>query len=151
MIKKLADNEFELNKFLLDQIKDEKIKQRISQSLYWYIKKAIATKYLYYALTIVTIVAPTISAIVLNSTLPVDSSKLISTIVLGCSSVSAALLPLFNYHKKWVIYRNQAEDIKRILAKELAKDSIDEKELLASVEKSTLSTDKKWTDEHKKE
>ena len=54
---------------------------------------------------------------------------------------------------KWSLYRNQAKDIKRILALYATNDSgiQNEAELLKEIENSIKKTDKKWTDNLKKE
>lgn len=151
MFEHIWKKEYADNKYLIDFLQNEKIKNRVSANLFWYIKKATESKYGYYTLTIITIVAPVVSAIILNGPFEGGITKLVAGIILGFSTIAASLIPLFNYHKKWIIYRNQAEDIKRILAEAYIDDNLDENVILEKIEKSIAKTDEKWTNEHKKE
>ncbi len=151
MFKYIWKKEYADNKYLIDFLQDEKIKNRISANLLWYIRKATESKYGYYTLTIITIVAPVVSAIILNGPFEDEITKLVADIILGSSTIAASLISLFNYHKKWIIYRNQTEAIKRILAKAYIDDNLDENIILDEIEKNIAKTDEKWTNQHKEE
>lgn len=107
-------------------------------------------KYYYYLCTIITILCPIISEIILllpiqNNTYP----RVISGIVLGISSLVAALLPLFDFRKKWGIYRNQAEELKTILVEMSGNDGKNENDLLHKMEESVRETHENWMEPFK--
>ena len=76
MFKYIWKKEYADNKYLIDFLQDEKIKNRISANLLWYIRKATESKYGYYTLTIITIVAPVVSAIILNGPFEDEITKI---------------------------------------------------------------------------
>lgn len=140
-----ALKEFNENQHLLDSISDEIIKNRISSSLKWYINSAVKAKYYFYFLSVVTIVAPICSGILINLPLTDTCIKIIASVFAGLTSACASILNLFNFRKNWELYRNQAEDIKRILAENLS-EPIGDKKILKKIEKSMQDTDKSWAE-----
>lgn len=145
IVSRQALKEFNDNQRLLDSISDEIIKSRIEISLKWYIYHAVKAKFYFYLFSVITIVAPICSGILINIPLTDTSIKIIASIFAGLTSVSASALSLFNFRKNWELYRSQAEDIKRILAKNLAGPVGDQK-VLKEIEKSMQSTDKSWVE-----
>ena len=137
--------EIEENQYLTENIQDPVIKNRIVYNLTWYIKRACGTKFWFYCFTILTIVCPVVSGIVLTSPLEDSFAKMLSAIILGISTVAAALLPLYGFHKKWTLYRNQAEEIKHILITAYCEKNVSDEELLHRIEESIKATDEKWT------
>lgn len=142
-VNRQAIKEFDENRHLLDSISDEIIKNRIGTSLKWYICNAVKAKHYFYLFSIITIVAPIISGILINIPLTDIYVKIISSLFAGLTSVCASTLNLFNFRKNWELYRNQAEEIKRILAENLS-DPIGDKKVLKKIEKSMQTTDKSW-------
>lgn len=140
-----ALREFNDSRKLLDSISDEIIKSRIESSLKWYIYNAIKAKNCFYFFSVVTIVAPIFSGILINIPLTDTYVKIIASVFAGLTTASASALHLFNFIKNWELYRNQAEDIKRILADNLA-EPIGDQKVLKKIEKSIQSTDKSWAE-----
>lgn len=144
---KLRDKEYDDNKYLLDQIKDDNIRKRIDQSFKWYNDRAVSSKKSYYAFSLFTIVCPAASTVVLllsSGGGAVDPVKVISGILMAVSSCMAAFITLFDVRNKWGIYRNQSEQIKSLLAQHLIDDKKDEKELLREIEQSMTASHKEW-------
>ena len=159
-----AKKEIEGNKFLSQNIKNQFIRKRADNCLQWFIHKAVKNKYWYYSLSVLTIVGPVASEIVINMSDWNPYARLISSIILGISTIAAAFLNLFDVRRKWGVYRNEAEDLKRILSMFEAKgdneketeegDEIEaekengkeknERMLLEQMEESMDSTHKKW-------
>lgn len=144
-VKKQAEKEFNDNQHLVDNISDETIKKRIKTCLNWYIKSAVKAKRFFYTFTIITIVAPILSGILINIPMPDPYAKIISSFFAGLTAVCASSLSLFNFRKSWEIYRAQAEEIKRILANKLCEPASDQ-EVLKRIEQSMQSTDKRWVE-----
>lgn len=143
IVDSLALKEFNDNKQLLVSISDEIIRSRIESSLKWYIYHAVKAKFYFYFFSVITIVAPICSGILINIPLTDTYIKVIASIFAGLTTVSASALNLFNFRKNWELYRSQAEDIKRILAKNLSGPAGDQK-VLKEIETSMQSTDKSW-------
>lgn len=144
------EKEIKENLYLIESIKNPLIKARSESNLKWFIRKAVKNKYYYYLCTIITILCPIISEIILllpiqNNTYP----RVISGIVLGISSLVAALLPLFDFRKKWGIYRNQAEELKTILVEMSGNDGKNENDLLHKMEESVRETHENWMEPFK--
>lgn len=90
----------------------------------------------------ITIACPVVSGVIFFVPIEDTYSKLISEVVLGISTIAASMLPLFGYKRKWGLYRNQAEQMKSILAKySLDENSID---IIQEIEKIKLQTHEKW-------
>ncbi|MCH5206731.1 MAG: DUF4231 domain-containing protein [Oscillospiraceae bacterium] len=138
-----AVQEFNDNRHLLDAISDKLIRSRIESSLKWYIRNAVTSKHYFYFFSVITIVAPIFSGILINLPLTDTYVKIISSIFAGLTSACASALNLFNFRKDWELYRNQAEEIKRILAENLS-DPIGDQKVLKRIEKSIQSTEKNW-------
>lgn len=107
----------------------------------WYIRKAVINKWGYYICTIVTIICPVISGVVCMLPIPSIYSKILSGVIMGISTIAAALLPLFGYKKKWGMYRNQAEQIKAVIAEYISKGHND---IVSVIEKVKLQTHEEW-------
>ena len=144
MISKIIEHEYSENQILLNEIKDYKIKQRISYNLKWFIKNAVKAKYFFYILTIITVVSPVASGILLNISDGNITLKVISSIMLGISSISSSFLAIFDFKKMWLMYRNQAEQIKHMLSEYIVSKHINEEELLKDIEKNIKITDRQW-------
>lgn len=142
-ISKQALKELKDNWQLLCSISDEMIGNRIESSLKWYIYNAVKAKFYFYFFSVVTIVAPICSGILMNMPLPDTYVKIIAGAFAGLTSASASVLHLFNFKKSWELYRDQAEDIKRILADNLS-NPIGDQRVLKKIEKSMQTTEKSW-------
>lgn len=142
LFKSLAKKELSDNDFLLEKITDKYIKRRIEISLRWYTYNAIKGKICYYFLTLLTIIAPVVSTLLLNLTDTNSPEQIASSIILGISTLAAALLGMFDFQKKWGLYRIQAEKIKQYLA--LFETNEPEHDLLVKIENSIKSTDEEW-------
>ena len=103
------------NKYLSEAIQDPFIQLRIQSSLEWYIRKAQKNKHYFYIFSMITIICPILSGVV-NLIEVNEQLRIFSSGIMGCSSVTAAFLNLFNVNKKWMLYRNQAEGIKRMVS-----------------------------------
>lgn len=112
---KNVQSEIAENKYLSEAIQDSFIQLRIQSSLEWYIKKAQKNKQYFYVFSMVTIICPILSGI-LNLIEVNEHLRIFSSIIMGCSSIAAAFLNLFNVNKKWMLYRNQVEGIKRMVS-----------------------------------
>lgn len=134
--------EFKENKYLVDRIQDDFLKKYAESNLKWYMKKAIIHKWGYYICTLITIICPVISGIVLLIPIEDIYTKLISEVILGISTIAAAMIPLFGYKRKWGMYRNQTENIKAILAEYVSDTS--SVDLVLKIEKIKLQTHEKW-------
>ena len=144
-VKKEASKEFNNNRTLLSSISDGTIEARIEDSLKWYILEAVKAKFYFYLFSAVTVVAPICSAILMNLPLPDTYIKIISGVFAGLTSASASVLHMFNFKKNWELYRAQAEEIKFILAENLAYPRGDQK-ILYRIEKSMQAAEKSWED-----
>lgn len=142
MIKRTIDREVKENQYLTKDIKDPFMKNYVDEQMYWYIRKAIFNKYCYYIFTIITIVCPIVSGVIF--VLPISNNwiKPLSEVILGLSSLSAALLPLFEFKKKWGMYRDEAEQLKSFLVYYNMDGNL--KNLVNNVERSKMHTHKKW-------
>lgn len=150
LIGKIAKKEWNDNEFLLDIISDDKVKKRISSNLKWYIFNAVKAKFYFYFLSIITISAPILSGILINFTETNVIIKILSSSFVGLSSISAALLNLLDVRRKWGLYRNQAEEIKRILSEHLTNESVNNEIILKKFEESISFTDKSWKENFEK-
>lgn len=140
---KTKDREYEENKFLLDQIENEFIRKRISQSFRWHNDRAVFAKKCFYGCSVFTVLCPTASTVVLL--LPSGAAvKLISAILMAISTCMAACLTLFDLRNKWGIYRNQAEEIKAMLAQHLIDHAESEEDLLQKIEESMRTSHAQW-------
>lgn len=157
--KKTAQNEFEKNKFLCEKIETEYIRKRADNCLEWFIYKAVKNKHYFYILSALTIICPVASEIVIRLPEEMIDIKLVTSIILGISTVAASFLTLFDVHRKWGIYRNQAEGMKRLLSlydkgedeeNELKSQSVDqqkaerERQLLIKLEEGMNITHEIW-------
>ncbi len=143
MIKKVSEKEFEDNKFLVDEIQDEFVKNFVTSNFKWYIRKAVQNKYYFYILTSLTIICPIISSVfsIVDAELSSLPFRCLGIIFTGVASVSAAFLVMFDCRKKWAIYRNEVENLKSILAKRKNQTS---EELVAEIEESMSETHEEW-------
>ncbi len=134
--------EFKQNKYLVDEIQDDFLKKYVESNLKWYIQKAVKNKWGYYICTLITIICPVIAGIILLMPIEDTYAKLVSEIILGISTIAAAILPLFGYKRKWGMYRNQTEKMKSVLAEYVSDtNSIN---LISEIEKIKLQTHEKW-------
>ena len=89
----------------------EKIKGRIEDVLYWYIRKATFYKKLFYGLSI--------TLIIINASIPfinqlnVEGSSIIVTFISSAATIITSILTLFTMKDSWFRYRNHAELIKK--------------------------------------
>lgn len=145
--KKLAKAEIDKNMYLLDPITNSTLKTRIAEELEWFIIASVKAKHWFYFFSVITILSPLLSAVLLDfqETTNVILKVLISSLSV-LSSASAALLNLFNCKNNWGLYRRQAENIKVFLST-YANDKISEEELFQMVEHDVLQTNSKF---HKK-
>jgi len=147
VIKKIADKEWNNNKYLIEAIKNnETIKKRVENCLRWFINKAVLYKCCFYLFSLITIILPVASGIIISIPTEVPTIKLLYSILSGLSAIAASVLNLFDFRKKWGLYRNQAEEIKRILSKSAINASTNE-ETLHQIEESISFTDKCWRDD----
>ena len=103
------------NKYLSEAIKDPFIQSRVQVCLEWHIRRAIKSKYCFYAFSMITIVCPIVSGII--NLMSIDEGlRILPSIIMGFSSITAAFLTLFDVNRKWGLYRDQAEGIKRMVA-----------------------------------
>ena len=144
LVKKIAEKEWKDNEFLLNIITNENVKSRIGSTLNWYIYNAVKAKFYYYLLSIITIVTPIATGVIVNFPESGTVFKITSSIFSGITAISAALLNLFDCRKNWSLYRGQAEQIKSILSKYLAKKTVNENQILKEIELSMSSTDENW-------
>lgn len=128
--------------YLINEISDEFLMEYARNNLMWFVRRAVWNKRCYYMCTLITIICPVISGLVFFMPLEDICSRLISEIILGISTIAASMLPLFEYKKKWGMYRNQAEQIKTILAKYLQNKN--QYDIISEIEKVKLKTHEKW-------
>lgn len=146
-IRKIAEKEWKKNEFLLNIITNENVKSRIAGTLNWYIYNAVKSKFYYHLLSLITIITPIATSITVNFPENGTFFKIISSIFSGITAISAALLNLFDCRKNWSLCRNQAEQIKCILSKSLAKKTVNENQILKEIELSISSADESWKEE----
>lgn len=146
-VKKIAEKEWEENKFLLNIITNENVKSRIASTLNWYIYNAVKAKFYYFLFSLITIVTPIATSVIVNFPENGTVFKIISSIFSGITATSAALLNLFDCRKNWSLYRDQAEQIKSILSRNLAKKTVNESQILKEIEVSISSADESWKEE----
>ncbi|MDO5520623.1 MAG: DUF4231 domain-containing protein [bacterium] len=106
--------------YLYEDIKDEKMKKRIMNSLNWFIKKAVVYKRCYYTFASISIVTPltlTIMNSVESSTFIANNFKQYSAILATITTVASSLLALFRFKDQWQEYRYTAELLKSELIK----------------------------------
>lgn len=84
-------------------------KTRTIYSLNWYSKKANFYKYTYYTLSLINIVVP-LSSTVIISFFP--SEDILVAVLSALASFAASLLSLLGAKDKWTNYRNGAEFLK---------------------------------------
>lgn len=82
--------------------------RRTRNCLEWYMRKAIFYKYLFYILSVINISLPLASSAIMALYERSD----IGIILASITSLSAALLALFNARERWTTYRTAAENIK---------------------------------------
>lgn len=146
IVKEISDNEV-----LFSNIEDTIAKEDARANFEWFVSKAVVCKFRYYILSIVTFICPTISQIFIY--IPVESyvPKVIISIVLGISSLAAAVLTMLDSRNKWDIYRSEAERIKSILRKyNKAKESLEKERLLDELDESYNETHKQWKNTFRK-
>lgn len=155
-IKRRIEKEIKENEYLSEYLEEKIVKNRVESSLRWFIEKAVKNKYYFYIFSILNIVWPIATGIVLSLPMDVDRMKVCITILMGMATITAAMLPLMEFHKKWSIYRDQAEGIKRIACisflnqgekneQDSEKEGKDrEKDLLQDLEESMWQTHKGW-------
>lgn len=90
-------------------IQNKIIRARVEQVLNWNVKKATYHKYLFYLLSMITII--------LNSSIPIinqlNEYDLAITIIASITSIITSILTLINFKDVWYRYRKTAEEIKR--------------------------------------
>lgn len=142
IFKRTIERELRDNRYLTESIENLFIKDYCEKQLIWYTRKAVFYKYCYYIFTIITIVCPVVSGIIF--VLPIDSDKikLGSEVILGFSTVSAAMIPLLDCRRKWGIYRNEAEMVKSFLTRYNLDG--DTEKLINHMEQSKQNTHENW-------
>lgn len=131
--------------FLFENIENGLEKTSILVEFEWFVRKAIKCKYRYYILSFITFVCPVISEVLICMPSEAYVIKVITGIILGGSSVAAALLVLLDVKNKWNIYRNEAENIKWILRKYNSEKDIHKKEdLMKELADSYSKTHEEW-------
>lgn len=151
-VRKEIERELNENEFLVSNIQDSFLKARVWGSYKWYASKAVKSKYRYYSLTIITILFPILSEIILCIPLDETISKVMVSVVLGGSTLCAALLTMLDVRHKWEIYRSEAEYIKNMLTVYYFEpDDAKKKEIMKELEKSYEDTHKKWRESFRKE
>ncbi len=163
---KIAEKEIENNAFLFDEIDDEYVKKRIKDNFDWYVRKAVSSKYLYYFFSVLSNLFPILSTIAALSAS--DGSKIVVMIIAPMTSMVTYIISLMGFSQKWTIYRDQAEQIKRITAayttkkKCITSDNCEDSEknklitmleieLSNEFEEGNFQTHKKWLDINNKE
>ena len=138
---KIAKEEIDKNRFLVDTIKDDNIKNRFKTSLEWFIEKSVKAKYWFFVFSVITIITPVISSIILDLQDCDCIIKISVSILSALTSISASFLNLFSCRNNWILYRNQAEKIKHILAIHINNPDYTEEKMLNDLESSTAFTD----------
>ncbi len=150
-IKRIAEKEFEDNKFLLSQLENPYIKQRAESCLKWYIENAVKNKYYFYILSTFTIVCPLISTIILCASAESFCIKIASTTATAISAIAAALLNLLDAKRKWELYRSQAEILKTELTlQDCEETKRSDREFLETMEDSMKKTHEYWVEPFKR-
>lgn len=142
MFKRTIERELKENRYLIENIENPVIKKYCEEQLNWYTRKAIFNKYSYYIFTIITIICPIISGVILVLPIDGDGIKVISEVVLGLSAFFAAMIPVFDCRRKWGIYRNEAEMIKSFLIDYNLEG--DTEQLMKKMESSKQNTHENW-------
>ena len=142
--------EYDENEYLIREIKNEVVRNRVAYNLNWFIKNAVKIKFLFNILTIITIIAPISSGIILNFFDYSFIFRFVSNVILGISSISASFIATFDLKKKWELYRVQAEKIKHILSEDIIYGDRDDKDILERIEKSIRNTDEQWVNSLRK-
>lgn len=131
------------NKYLSEAIQDPFIQLRIQSSLEWYIRKAQKNKHYFYIFSMITIICPILSGVV-NLIAVNEQLRIFASGIMGCSSITAAFLNLFNVNKKWMLYRNQAEGIKRMVSIYVTNGQTDKETFIEQLESFMGETHKSW-------
>lgn len=143
--KKKAESEINENEYLYGEIKDSFIRMRVQSCLEWHIRKAQKNKFYFYMLSMITIICPIISGII-NLVVPEGIFRIISSIMMGGSSIAAAFLTLLDANRKWGLYRNQAEWIKRMVSIYIVSGQKDEGVFINQLEDFMGETHERWMD-----
>lgn len=84
--------------------------------MHWYIRKAVQYRFSFYFFSIIAIVCPLVSTVLLNSNVNEALGITVNYwIIAGLSivtSLASSMLALFNMKEKWNIYRSAAEYLK---------------------------------------
>ena len=132
--------EIEENEFLINQIEDDFVKQKVRVNMEWYITKAVKNKYYFYCLSSLTVIAPVLAEIVLLLPVGEHYTRFLTGIFVGVSTIAASFLSLFEVKNKWKLYRNQSEKLKGMLSTY----SADKEGFLEKMEKSMEETHEMW-------
>lgn len=100
-------------------IQNEVLRNRIKVCLAWYIERAVRYKNYFCFFSVITIVLPSFITIINTVLMPEEQAALAINAITVCSvisSFSAAILTLFKFQEKWILYRSTAEEIKKELS-----------------------------------
>jgi len=103
------------SKYLYSNIKDDVLRQRIQNSINWYIHKSVFYKRFYYIFSTISILLP-LGVTILHST---DSAcflenhlQICSAILASATTLTTSILTLFRFQDYWKEYRETAEKLK---------------------------------------
>ena len=96
---------------LRNELKDDNIADSIENIFLWDYKKAIFNKYLYYTLTIISIIS--IALIPVVNVIEFDFSSLLVALFAATSVTSVSITNLLMSRESWYRYRKYTEDIRR--------------------------------------
>lgn len=155
----MSKKEIEESSFLIDAKPmgnpQEFINERAASCLRWYIRKACYYRGMFYTCSLITLLAPLISSVIVgfNSLLGHTSVIIqIITIILGVvSSAATGVLALFHAQEKWTRYRSASEYLKREFALYKAgADKYDQRDahilFLKNIEEYMMNENLEWQD-----
>ena len=143
--------EINAEKVQFEKIRDLKTKARLKNNFHWFVKKAVYCKFFYYLFSVVAFLGPALGA-VLSGIEFASYKNAIMIFIMFLSSFSTFLLSLTGVGYKWKLYRDQTENIKRMLSLYEDDGSPDsEYKLKLAFEESLVKTHTIWLKSHRED
>lgn len=107
--------EIKQSMYLYSDIENEVVRQRIQNSLNWYIRKAVVNKRLYYIFSSISVILPLLATIMYSIDIEIflkDNLQIYSALLACATTMTTSGLSLFRFRDYWKEYRQTAEKIK---------------------------------------
>ena len=142
-------NELEFTNELLNKINNNILKIRLTNLVNWYIKHAKINKWMYYSLTIFSLLCSA-GIIIVNATKGYSIQSLIISILTVLSGIAVGILNMIRSHENWTRYRISAESLKSEICKYIAeiepyKNQTREEKFLQKIEEISILENKQFS------